>query len=108
MKTNGKRFRRVCGPAQMALFAPEEMVRCAGGSPKAGCTRGDVVVAEEGRLETGPGANGAGESPTGMGGFQLVAMWHDRGWDPVRFFRRADGSTVVVFRVRDAEVVAAG
>lgn len=36
---------------------------------------------------------------SGRGGSQLVALWHDRSWDPVRVFRRGDGATIVVFQV---------
>lgn len=98
MKTMRKRTTQRPGAAQLALFPYEELVRCGGAPAEVRCSPADGVVLDE---EDGP-EPGHGEADGGMTQCRLVALWHDRGWNPLRFFKRADGATVVVFAVGGA------
>lgn len=88
--TKGSRS-RLRGPAQLELFPREVLEQCGGQQPPLRTSHGHAVVQNLMR-DDGPSEEGADV-------FQLVAVWHDRAWEPVRVFRRGDGASVVVFRV---------
>jgi hypothetical protein len=85
---------RLRGAAQLELFPRETLAACVGPPARPRTNQGDVVLQEV--ADDGPGTDGGTDR---AGGFTLVAVWHDRRWEPVRVFRRADGASVVVFKV---------
>ena len=88
---------RLRGAAQLELFPRETLAACAGPPTPPRTNQPDVVLQEIADDEPRPdgGADRARE-------FTLVAVWHDRTWEPVRVFRRGDGASVVVFKTAEA------
>jgi hypothetical protein len=88
---------RLRGAKQLELFARETLAACAG-PPAPPRTNQPGVVLQEVDGDEQPDGDRAQRGP----GFQLVAVWHDRSWQPLRVFRRADGASVVVFQTSEA------
>ncbi len=90
-RSNGLRGRAE-GATQLELFPREALAACARG-------RREPLRTSHGQAVALTLADGDGNGEGGAELFQLVAVWHDRAWDPVRVFKRADGASVVVFKV---------
>jgi hypothetical protein len=92
MATRSKGLRgRAEGATQLELFPRDVLAACARGQREPLRTSHGQAVA----LTLADGGNEEG----GADLFQLVAVWHDRNWDPDRVFKRADGASVIVFQV---------
>ncbi|HTD38168.1 MAG TPA: hypothetical protein VK669_11685 [Candidatus Limnocylindrales bacterium] len=88
---------RLRGATQLELFARETLAACAGPPVPPRTNQSGVILQEVGEDEPPDG-----DRPQRGPGFQLVALWHDRSWQPLRVFRRADGASVVVFETAEA------
>lgn len=86
---------RLRGARQLELFPHEALTACAAGPNRPRTNEGDVAL-QEVTDDDSP----RGDAADGGRAFQLVAVWHDRLWEPLRMFRRADGATVLVFRIQ--------
>ena len=82
------------GPAQLELFPREALAQPGGQRTALRTSHGHAVV--QTLLDGGRNEEGGAEV------CQLVVVWHDRTWRPVRFFKRGEGVSVVVFQVDEA------